>query len=147
MIESQIVDGGKYYGIVDWYVPDFYNEKGKGCLYIGVNTFHQTHFSKTFQMCEDDVLVGKKFITKNLGSEGDSKQIPEFETGDVVEFVASIDTARGCVAKAIRYYGSNEHTFVRHKLDDQERQLKLGIMRQVPKGTLKLVVRPRGKSE
>ena len=142
LIESQIVDGGKYYGTVDWYVPDFYNEHGKGYVYIEVSKpYHESVF-KMFQMDEDDVEAAKRIIEKPVDS---GRVVPEFEPGDVVEFIASLDTANGCRAKHIKFFGLKNYGFVKQALEKQNCQFHLGKTAG-EKTILKLVARPREKS-
>lgn len=142
MIDSQIVNGAKYYGIIDWYVSNFNKGTGQGSIYIEVSTLYSTSFHKTFRVVEKDIELGNDLL---------NDKCIDFESGDVVEFVASIDAATGYHAKHVRFFGLRKHLGVKAKIHEQDWNFRLGKASgqtvQKEKSVLKLVTRPRGNNE
>ena len=142
LLELPIIDGEKYFGIVDWYIPDFTKDRGKGMLYIPLSNLKNDRYFRTFQFDDVDIELDRNLSNSLAGFVRTSELI----SGDVVEFQALLDNRIGLKAKNIKFYGTQNFQFTKAKLREQEWSLKLKSIKKNPaeKINLKLVTRPKG---
>ncbi len=136
---EQLINGEKYYGIIDWYVQNFSNNLGKGILYIKV--FLRTHESNdiTFQVHEVDIEPEYQVLPGFVSTK------PVLRSEDVVEFIADLDPINGNRARKIKFYGTKKSA--KAKFREQEWDFRLGKIKPKERLIWKLVARPRREDE
>lgn len=136
-IEPLLVEGERYFGIVDWYMSDFTKDRGKGMLYIPITPLKEDRYFRTFEFSDLDIELDRD-LNRKLSK-------PELISTDVVEFTPDLNDRTGYKARSVKFYGTPSFQFVKARLREQEWGFKLKSGKQKPaeKIILKLAVRPK----